>query len=72
MGVRIAALWKKKKDDGSVTVTGTVEVATGLNIPAGSKNTGISLIPNDKKTAGDNLPDYYIEVWTKTDKDIPF
>ena len=65
MGQRIAALWKKQKE-GDVSITGTIETATGINIPANSHDTGVSLVKNKDKVEGDNKPDYYIELWEKT------
>ena len=59
MGQRIGALWTK---DGKTT--GSIDAPAGINIPAGAKNIGISIVKNENKTK-DTAPDWWVEVWVK-------
>jgi len=66
MGQRIGALWRRDKD-GVQTITGTMESDVGVNLPAGAK-LGISIVKNDKKVEGDNLPDFHLEAWVQKER----
>lgn len=71
MGTRIAALWKREKDVNGVktaSITGQIDCAAGINIPAGCKSVGVSVVPNEKHQDGDNLPHFYIEAWPRTER----
>lgn len=65
--MRIGALWKNKKDDGSISISGSIESEVGINLPAGSK-LACRLVKNEKHQEGDKLPLYFLEAWMPAEK----
>lgn len=61
--MRIGSLWlKKSKDEGQKYIGGEIQSDSGINLPAGMK-LQCKLVKNDRKTAGDTHPDYFLEAW---------
>ena len=71
--MRIGSLWTREKD-GQKSTSGTIQVDTGINLPAGMK-LSIKIVKNNKKDQ-DNQPDAFIEAWIPKaaagESDIPF
>lgn len=57
---KIGALWRKRKDN-KIYLTGQIEVIAGQPI-------AITILPNDRKAAGTNQPDYNILLTEKKEK----
>lgn len=63
--MRIASLWKNVRQDGSTYVSGKLDTAAGVNIPAGVQ-VNISLVENPQKRmegAPANSPDYFVDLY---------
>ena len=58
MGQRIGALWRKA--DGKIT--GQIETASGICIPANAHGIGIAIIANEQKIGDERRPDYFVEL----------
>jgi len=68
--MRIGSLWKRTKEDKSISVSGEIESDIGINLPAGQK-LSCRLVKNEKYTPEGKLPLYYIEAWIRRDIQEP-
>jgi hypothetical protein len=59
--MRIAALWKHE-ENGERWTSGEISSEVGINLPPGVKLL-CKVVKNEKKVAGDNFPDFYLEAW---------
>jgi hypothetical protein len=64
--MRIGSLWKRVKEDKSISVSGEIESDIGINLPAGQK-LSCRLVKNEKYVEGGKQPLYFIEAWIRRD-----
>lgn len=64
--MRIGSLWVHEKD-GVRTMSGEISADAGINLPAGTR-LSCKIAKNEKKQAGDKLPDWFIEAWVPREK----